>query len=50
MVWSTGTVLSETRTRIAALGLRSVELQALWDVDTECDLARMEREIPELAL
>ena len=50
MVWSTDTVLAETRARIAALGLRSVELPALWDVDTENDLARIEREIPEIAL
>ena len=50
MTWSTGTVLNETRKRIAALNLRAVEMAPLWDVDTECDLARLERELPELAL
>jgi rSAM/selenodomain-associated transferase 1 len=48
--WGTATVLAETRARIAKLGLKSVELPALWDVDTEDDLARLEREIPELTL
>jgi glycosyltransferase A (GT-A) superfamily protein (DUF2064 family) len=43
-------VLSETRARIAARGLTSFELPPLWDVDTEDDLARMERAFPELAL
>ena len=50
MTWGTDTVLDETRKRIAALNLRAVELAPLWDVDTESDLARMERELPELAL
>jgi rSAM/selenodomain-associated transferase 1 len=50
MVWGTATVLAETRQRIAALKLRAVELDRLWDVDTEDDLARLERELPELAL
>ncbi len=50
MTWGTDTVLAETRQRIAALNLRAVELAPLWDVDTESDLARMERELPELAL
>jgi hypothetical protein len=50
MAWSTDTVLAETRRRIAALSLRAVELAPLWDVDTENDLARLERELPELAL
>lgn len=50
MTWGVPTVLAETRTRIAALGLRSVELEPLWDVDTENDLARLERELPELTL
>ena len=50
MTWGTDTVLAETRKRIAALSLRAVEMAPLWDVDTEDDLARMEREIPELAL
>lgn len=50
MVWGTPTVLAETRKRIAALNLRAVELGPLWDVDTEADLARLEREFSELAL
>ena len=50
IAWGTATVLAETRERIAALGLASVELAPLWDVDTESDLARFEREHPELAL
>jgi len=50
MTWSTDTVLTETRQRVAALDLSTVELPPLWDVDTESDLARLERELPELAL
>jgi uncharacterized protein len=50
MTWGTDTVLTETRTRIAALGLKCTELPTLWDVDIEADLARLEREIPELSL
>lgn len=48
--WGTPQVLAETRARIIARGLRLNEIPPLWDVDTEDDLARMEREIPELAL
>jgi rSAM/selenodomain-associated transferase 1 len=50
IAWGTATVLAETKTRIAMLGLTCVEHEALWDVDTEDDLARLEREFPELAL
>jgi rSAM/selenodomain-associated transferase 1 len=50
MTWSVPTVCAETRCRAAALGLRLAELPPLWDVDTEDDLARMERTFPELAL
>lgn len=50
MTWGTAGVLAETRARIGALGLTSTELETLWDVDTEPDLARLERELPELAL
>jgi uncharacterized protein len=50
MAWGTDTVLAETRKRVAALGLKAVELAPLWDVDTEDDLARLERELPALAL
>jgi rSAM/selenodomain-associated transferase 1 len=50
MTWGTPTVLAETRRRIAALQQKAIELPALWDIDTEEDLARLERELPELAL
>jgi hypothetical protein len=50
IAWSTASVMQETRARIAALGLKSIELPALWDVDTEADLVRFERLCPELAL
>jgi uncharacterized protein len=50
MTWSVAGVLVETRRRIAASKLRAVELSALWDVDSEADLTRMEREWPALAL
>ena len=50
IAWGTPTVLAETRARIAALGFTSTELPALWDIDTESDLARFEREYPELVL
>lgn len=50
MTWSVATVLAETRTRIAALALTSYELPPLWDIDTEADLARMERAFPDLTL
>jgi glycosyltransferase A (GT-A) superfamily protein (DUF2064 family) len=43
-------VIAETRKRIISRGLRLNEVPPLWDVDTEEDLARMQREIPELAL
>jgi uncharacterized protein len=48
--WGTETVLTETRVRISALGLTSIELESLWDLDSEADLARFERLFPELAL
>jgi rSAM/selenodomain-associated transferase 1 len=50
IAWGTATVLADTRARIATLGLKSVELEPLWDIDTEADLARFERLFPELAL
>ena len=50
MTWGAPTVLAETRKRIAALNLKAIELPALWDVDTEADLARLELEYAELAL
>jgi rSAM/selenodomain-associated transferase 1 len=50
IAWSTPRVLAETRARVIALRLRLAELPPLWDVDTEADLARLEREHPELAV
>lgn len=48
--WGTNTVLTETRTRIIEQRLMLIEQPPLWDVDTEADLARLEREFPELKL
>ena len=50
IAWGTAAVMAETRARIAALGLNAAELPALWDVDSEEDLARCERMFPEMAL
>lgn len=50
IAWGGPTVLAATRQRIAALGLKSIELPTLWDVDTEADLARYEDLFPEMAL
>ena len=50
IAWGTASVLQETRARIAALDLRCIALDPLWDVDTEDDLARLERELSDLAL
>ena len=50
MTWGNDAVLIETRHRAATLGLKAIELAPLWDVDTEADLARMERDRPALAL
>jgi glycosyltransferase A (GT-A) superfamily protein (DUF2064 family) len=50
MTWSTPQVMAETRARIAQHALRAHELPMLWDVDTPADLARLEREFPELAI
>ncbi len=50
IAWGTATVLAETRARISTLGITSVELEPLWDLDTEADLARFEQMYPELAL
>jgi rSAM/selenodomain-associated transferase 1 len=50
MTWGAPTVLTETRQRIATLNLKAVELPPLWDVDSEDDLARLEREHSDLAL
>jgi uncharacterized protein len=50
MSWGTSSVLDETRARIRALGVTATELTTLWDVDTERDLSRLEREHPDFAL
>jgi uncharacterized protein len=50
IAWGSAAVVQETRARIAALGLKAIELDPLWDVDTEADLARFERLFPEMAL
>ena len=50
IAWGTKTVLAETRARIIEERLVLSEQPALWDVDTDSDLARLEREIPELKL
>jgi glycosyltransferase A (GT-A) superfamily protein (DUF2064 family) len=50
MTWGVDTVFAETQARVKARGLTSIKLPMLWDVDTEIDLARMERECPELSL
>ena len=50
IAWGTATVLAETRARIMAQRIVLNELPPLWDVDTEDDLARLEREIPALSL
>jgi len=48
--WGTQTVLAETRARVIAHRLVLAERPPLWDVDTEIDLARLEREYPDLRL
>ena len=48
--WGTPQVAAQTRARAKSLGLRLDELPPLWDVDTEDDLARMEREFSDLRL
>ncbi len=50
IAWGTNTVLAETRTRIIEQRLMLIEQPPLWDVDTEADLARLEREFPDLKL
>jgi len=48
--WGTKTVLADTRARIIEGRLILAEQPPLWDVDTDSDLARLDREIPELKL
>ena len=42
--WGGDTVMRETRARLAAAGVRWIELPALWDVDRPADYERMRRE------
>ena len=42
MTWSTDSVMAQTRRRAASLALRIRELPALWDVDTQSDLLRLQ--------
>ena len=48
--WARSTVLADMRARIVEQRLMLVERPPLWDVDTELDLARLEREFPALKL
>jgi hypothetical protein len=41
MTWSTASVMSDTRERARAAGLRVRELETLWDLDVPADLARL---------
>ena len=50
IAWGTNRVLAETRARIIERRLMLAERPPLWDVDTEADYARLEREFPELKL
>ena len=50
IAWGTSTVLTATHARIIEQRLVLTEQPPLWDVDTEADLARLEREFPELKL
>jgi len=50
IAWNRSTVLAEIRSRIVEQRLTLVERPPLWDVDAEADLARLEREFPELKL
>ena len=48
--WVRSTVLADMRARIVEQRLMLVERPPLWDVDTDLDLARLEREFPALKL
>lgn len=50
VAWGTSEVTAQTHARAEALELDLYVLASLWDVDTEDDLTRMEREFPELRL
>ena len=50
IAWGGSSVLADTRARIVEQRLMLIEHPSLWDVDTEIDLARLDREFPELKL
>ena len=50
VAWVKSTVLADMRTRIVEQRLMLVERPPLWDVETELNLERLEREFPELKL
>jgi hypothetical protein len=50
IAWGGSSVLADTRARIVEQRLMLVERPPLWDVDTEIDLVRLDREFPELKL
>ena len=50
IAWGTRVVLAETRARIIARRLVLAERPPLWEVDTESNLTRLEREYPDLKL
>jgi len=47
MRWGTPSVLADTRTRLAALGLRAAELPPVADIDEPADLAHLRRLSPD---
>jgi hypothetical protein len=50
IAWGGNTVLADTRARIVEQRLMLVEHPPMWDVSTEIDLTRLEREVPEIKL
>lgn len=44
IAWGGDSVMAQTRERLAAAGVRSLELPVLWDVDRPEDFVRLERE------
>ena len=50
IAWGGSSVLTDTRARIVEQRLMLIERPPLWDVDTEVDLVRLEREFTKLKL
>jgi rSAM/selenodomain-associated transferase 1 len=48
MIWSTASVMADTRRRIVEAGLAAMEFAPLADLDTPADLDRAERAFPDL--